>query len=101
MAKQKRTQTAAAKKAAAEGKKTKVVRRRGMDGEVMEVEIEDAPVGKATVKRYEETRDKLLERRKKASDHMDSIVGKGSKQSEIREVLEKAVAAIDKRLAEF
>ena len=99
MAKQKRIQTAAAKRAAEEKRKTKVIRRRNEEGEVVEIEVENIPVEKATVKRYIETKDALLERRKKASDHMNSIVEKGTKQSEMKAAIGKAIAAIDKQLA--
>ncbi len=98
MARPKKATTA--KKAAADTTPTKkVIRRRNEKNEVVEIEVDDIPIEKAKVRRYEETVDKLLERRKKAQDHFDSIKGKSEKEKKTKEMINYAIHVIDKKIA--
>lgn len=91
----------AAKKVEAKAVETKVIRRRNEKNEVVEIEV-PVGVGKmARVRKYEETVDKLLERRRLASDAIERRVGSTDQDKKMKAHWGKAISAIDKRIADL
>lgn len=92
---------AAAKKATATKPETKVIRRRNEKNEVVEIEVPVEPIEKARVRVTVETKDSLLEKRKIATKHLESISGSSEAERRIKANLGKGIAAIDSRLKRF
>jgi hypothetical protein len=92
---------ATAKKAEERAVETKVIRRRNEKNEVVEIEVPIGAGKMARVRKYVETEDKLLERRKLASDAIERREGGSLQDKKVKEHLGKAIVAIDKRLVDF